>query len=117
MAPLAPLYEAIVGDWGGVHIGAHFTTSGATLDYDCASGTIDEQVIPGRDGRFGALGTHSPGHGGPVRIDERPVRLAARYAGRVEGDRMTLSATLDNGTPLGPFVLIRGGEARIMRCL
>lgn len=64
------------------------------------------------------MGTHSPEHGGPVREDETPVVRPARYAGRVEDRRMTLTVTLtDTGEILGTFALTQGVAGRLTRCL
>ncbi|MBA3669609.1 MAG: hypothetical protein H0W71_06030 [Sphingomonas sp.] len=111
-APFGPL----VGDWGGEHVGLHLERGGGALDYDCASGTIGP-VVPDAAGRFTAPGTHSPGHGGPVWQGEVTPRFAARYAGIVSGDRMTLNVTIDPDTPMGPLVLIKGAAPNLLRCL
>src|SRR5688572_20800810 len=70
------------GAWGGDHIGIAVTDSGATIEYDCAAGTIREPLRLDRSGRFQWQGIHYPGQGGPIRIDEPPKALSARYSGR-----------------------------------
>src|SRR6266404_4607647 len=45
-----------VGDWGGRHIRLSVTERGATIEYDCANGTIEEPLLLGRDGRFDVRG-------------------------------------------------------------
>ena len=112
--PAEPL--ALSGDWGGTHIALHLTPAGGTIEYDCAQGTIGP-IIPRRDGGFTAEGTHIPGHGGPVRQGEVLPSFAARYDGRVSGDRMTLRAVTSNNFALGPFELRRGAQPAIFRCL
>lgn len=105
------------GQWGGPHVGALFEGGLARLDYDCATGTIDEAVAPGPDGAFRAKGTHVPGQGGPIRVGQIFVSHKATYRGRVDKDVMELTATLDDGTVIGPFTLKKGAEPQIVRCL
>jgi len=105
------------GDWGGEHIGLVVTANGATIEYDCASGTIDKTIVA-TDGLFSAPGTHTRGHGGPIRQDEVPDKHPARYEGHVDGDTMTLDVTLtDSGEKLGRYTLVRGRSAQVFKCL
>lgn len=116
-AAVPPAAVPLAGQWGGLHVALVLTPSGGALDYDCAAGTIDQPLVPGTDGRFAALGRHTPGMGGPERIGEvRPSR-PARYSGSVRGDEVTLTVRLDDGTMIGPYALRRGAEPRLMRCL
>ena len=105
------------GDWGGQHIGLVVAANGATIEYDCASGTIDEPLVA-TDGVFSAVGTHTRGHGGPIRQDEVPDKHPARYEGRIDGETMTLDVTLaDSGEKLGRYTLVRGRPAHVLKCL
>lgn len=105
------------GDWGGQHIGMVVKSSGATIEYDCASGTIDEALVTA-DGMFTAIGTHIRGHGGPVREGEIADKHPARYDGRTDGKTMTLDVTLtDSGEKLGTFTLQRGASPNVFKCL
>lgn len=106
----------VTGAWGGSHVGLALDPWGGRLDYDCAAGTI-AAVVPDGSGRFEAAGTHTPGLGGPERIAMVPPTYPARFTGTVRGDRMTLTARVDNGVTLGPFTLRRGAEPMIFRCL
>jgi hypothetical protein len=108
----------LTGTWGGVHLQANLTESGGTLEYDCAAGTISSALVPDERGRVSVTGIHSPGHGGPVRQDEVPPRLPARYDGVVRGDRLTLTVTLtDTNEQIGTFDLTRGAPGSVFRCL
>ena len=111
-----PEPRSLAGSWGGTHVGAQLSPSGGTLDYDCASGTIHGlSVMP--NGSFSAIGRHMPAAGGPERAGEVRPTFAARYSGRIDGDRMTLAGRLENGVELGPFTLRRGAEPILFRCL
>jgi hypothetical protein len=110
--PLAP------GEWGGQHIGLTVLDRGATLEYDCASGTIDEPISLDSRGHFSAVGIHTPGHGGPASIDEVPDRRPARYVGSTDGRTMTLTVTLsDGGEQVGTYKLVRGASPAVFKCL
>ena len=69
------------GQWGGPHIGLVLEGGLGTVEYDCASGTIDTPVIPAPDGSFAAAGTHRPGQSGPIRVGQIFTSVPAKYAG------------------------------------
>ena len=103
-SPTAPAAE---GSWGGTEVSLELSRSGGTLTYLCGAGTIDSWTLES-DGRFAGTGLHYFG-GGPVPPRGRPPH-PARYAGRVAGDRLTLTVRLtDIGQMLGPYRLERGG--------
>jgi hypothetical protein len=94
------------------------TAAGASLEYDCADGVIDEPLRPDGEGRFTATGFHTPGHGGPMREGEILPAFRARYDGRVIGEQMTLRVTMtETGVELGSFDLRRGSSGLLVRCL
>ena len=105
------------GQWGGPHISLRLEGGLGTIEYDCASGTIDGPVSPAPDRHFTAIGTHRPGQGGPVRVGQIFTSVRVTYSGTVEKDRMTLSGRLEDGTLLGPFTLTRGSQGELLRCL
>ena len=70
------------------------TARGATIEFDCGSGTIDGPIVLDRRSRFSARGTFTRGHGGPVRNDETNTGVAAIYSGKIVDDRMSLKITL-----------------------
>jgi hypothetical protein len=110
--PVAP------SEWGGDHVGLTVLATGGTLEYDCASGTIDQPVVTATNGNFIAQGTHTIGHGGPIMVGEIPDRHPARYDGWTDGETMRLSVTLtDTGQKLGEYKLVRGQSPHVFRCL
>ena len=110
--------RSLAGQWGGHHVGLDVGATGGQVAYDCAAGTIDQPLVAAADGRFGAAGTHTPGHGGPDRIGDVPRSYPARYSGRVSGETMTLLVDVAGlGSRLGPFTLTRGAPANLLRCL
>jgi hypothetical protein len=113
-----PTASDVLGMWGGEHISLTITPTGATLEYDCAHGAIDEPLIPRRDRSFDLSGTHTLEHGGPIRQDEEPDIHPARYTGRINGRSMTLTITLtDTDQVIGTFQLVQGAFPRLFKCL
>ena len=106
------------GAWGGDHVRVDIAPGAATVEYDCAHGTMDQPLIPDRTGSFSAFGTHTFEHGGPIRSDELPDRHPARYDGQVRGDTLRFSVTIsDRQQTLGAFTVTRGAGARLVKCL
>ena len=105
------------GEWGGSHVGLSLTSTGGTLEYDCAAGTMAVPVTVHPDGTFTAEGTHTPGWGGPEIQGQVMPTYRVRYSGKIRGDVMSLQGRVENGVLLGPFELRRGAEAIIFRCV
>jgi hypothetical protein len=117
-APTNKMSKLQAGTWGGPHIAVDVSENGARLEYDCAHGTIDEPIVPDRDGRFDVKGTHVKEHGGPVRADEDMTGQPARYTGRAEGQTLTLTVTLtDTNEVVGTYTVALGQRPRIVKCL
>jgi hypothetical protein len=105
------------GTWGGPHIQLTVENGTATIEYDCANGSIAGPLKLDSRSRFSLSGKHFREHGGPIRIDEENKGVAARYTGRVEGTRMTLTVTLVNPkAEMGKYQLTRGSEGRVFKC-
>ena len=106
------------GTWGGQHILLEVSENGAELTFDCAHGTIDQQMTVDSAGRFDLHGTFASEHAGPIRSGEEGNSRPAKYTGRVEGQKMTLTVTLpDSKDDLGTFSLKHGEQPNLTRCL
>ena len=106
------------GMWGGSHINIQVGPGSATINYDCANGTINGPLTIDSKGRFTWRGTHNPEHGGPMRIDETSNGSPAIYSGQIKGDTMTLTLKLANSNEAAQtFTLKRGGAGRVFKCL
>ena len=106
-----------VGLWGGEHIRLEITARGATVEYDCAHGKIDQRIVLDRRGRFDVSGLQVSEHGGPVREDEESGGYPVRFAGQVNDKTMKL--TVRNSVTkelVGTFTLVYGAESRLMKC-
>ncbi|MEO6387402.1 MAG: hypothetical protein ABIT16_02930 [Croceibacterium sp.] len=108
----------LAGSWGARGVSLVLDAQQGHLEYDCAAGTIAGPLVPDAAGRFAADGTHTPGQGGPVRIDQPPPSWPARYTGIVRGDTIQLSVEVPaRALSLGPFTLRRGAQPQLLRCL
>lgn len=107
----------LMGVWGGSHAGIEFQGGLADVQFDCASGTIDEPITPGVGGKFLAKGTYRAGAPGPIRVGQIFKSQPARYSGEVIEQVMTLNVALEDGTALGPFTMTEGAAPQLMRCL
>ena len=108
--------RVVTGDWSGPHVALALTAVGGSVEYDCAHGGLAAPVSIDRDGYFELAGVHVRERGGPVRIDERPDSVPARYSGRVVGTRMTLRVYAGLDT-LGPYELWRDAGRQLFKCL
>ena len=105
------------GLWGGPGISMEVTHSGATLDFDCASGVITEPIVLDHAGKFSAKGLYTRHHPGPTREDENKDGQPATYSGVVDGENLSLTITLvKNLEKAGNFTLAHGKTGRIRRC-
>lgn len=106
----------ISGLWGGQGISMEVTDSGATLDFDCASGTINEPIVPDSSGKFSAKGRFARQRPGPTREGEDESQPAI-YSGTLDGENLNLTITLaKDSEKVGNFTLAHGKMGRIRRC-
>jgi hypothetical protein len=104
------------GTWGAPHIRMVVEGRSATVDYDCANGTIEGPLTFDSKGRFTWRGTHRREGPGPIRADMENGSPAI-YTGTVKGDTMTLAVKLANSNEVvGTFTLKRGGAGRVFKC-
>jgi hypothetical protein len=106
------------GVWGAMGVAMEVTDSGATIEYDCARGTIDQPLLLDADSRFDIKGRHLREHGGPIREGEESRGEPVRYVGQVTGDTMTLTVKSEGSdTAIGSYKLVHGKTGRIRKCL
>jgi hypothetical protein len=103
------------GNWGGQHINMKVSAKSATIEYDCASGTINGPLVVDRDGNFNLRGTHRMQRGGPTRADETPNDHPATYTGSIKGNKMTLHLKISDSDE-ETFTLEKGKEGELFRC-
>jgi hypothetical protein len=101
--------------WGGDHAQLTVSDAGATIQFDCARGTLGTPLTVDQNGRFEQNGTLVPGHGGPVQANETPEQEPARYVGTIQNGTMTLTVT--SAHLASTFTLELGQQGRLVRCL
>ncbi len=105
------------GVWGGEHIRFEVTETGASVEYDCAHGTVEGKIVVDARGRFGVYGMHYEERGGPVRLGAREEGYRVRLSGAVGGSLMKLTVTRARTRKvIGTFSLARDREADLVKC-
>jgi hypothetical protein len=108
---------SVNGTWGGEHALLEIKDTSASIEFDCAHGTLQVPLTLNR-GAFDVAGEYVQEHGGPIRSDETVDRQPARYTGSVSGNTMTLLVRLTvTGQDRGTFTLTRGATGRVFKCL
>jgi len=116
--PVAPDDVLPEGRWGGDHAELVVAESSATIEFDCAHGTLSLPIPIDADGGFDVAGTFTREQGGPIREDDPPAPLPARYAGTTDGRKTTLTVRLADAphVPIGTFELVLGRYGRLFKC-
>ena len=105
------------GAWGAPHIRIDVEKNSATIDYDCANGTIDGPLTFDSKGRFTWHGTHRREGPGPIRVGHESKGRPALYTGVIKGDTMTLTVKLtDTDEVVDTYTLKRGSIGRVFKC-
>lgn len=107
------------GTWGGPHIRLDVADDEtATVEFDCAHGSITAPIVPDGSGAFKVAGRYVQERPGPVREGQEGEGVPAVYAGKVQGKSLTLTITLTgSGEELGPFELTQGKTPRLTKCM
>jgi hypothetical protein len=105
------------GLWGGLHITINIENGSATVNYDCAHGTISGPFKIDSKGNFSFTGNHMRERPGPTRMDGDSQGQPAHYTGWTDGKKMTLVVTLaESKEEVGKFELEHGRSGRIFKC-
>ncbi|HUI83367.1 MAG TPA: hypothetical protein VL240_04040 [Candidatus Binatia bacterium] len=103
--------------WGGNGVSMKKDAQGATLEFDCARGSITHPISSDASGAFSVSGTFAPERGGPVQKDSSANELPATYRGSISGDTMHLEVVLADQTQQPPpFTLVRGKAGHVVKC-
>jgi hypothetical protein len=102
--------------WGGEHLGLQVAADGASLDFDCATGTITGALVPDAQGKFMIGGTLVRERPGPTMRGGNPT-LPAKYSGTIQGERLRLVVSVEGSKdPYGEYELVRGKSGRVLKC-
>jgi hypothetical protein len=103
-----------LGRWGGDRVELLVASNRSTVTFCCASGSIEQAIVPDASGHFEALGTYTF-DGGPIPVGgNQPV--PAHYSGAIDGSTMVLQVATPS-TVLGPFTLILGRPGLLQDCI
>lgn len=117
LARTRPRRTIPVGTWAGNHIRIEVAKGSATIEYDCATGTIKGPLTINSAGEFSLRGTYIREHAGPTRLGEQSNGQPARYKGSIHGKKMTLTVILsDTNEEVGAFDLEQGSQGRVFKC-
>ena len=108
--------QQLSGTWGGNHVTLEISDQGATLEFDCGTGSISKPILLDSEGHFDVTGTYTREGPGPVRQGkQRDAR--AHYSGTVTDDTMTLTVRLEGSSePLLSVSLTRGKQGKLRKC-
>jgi len=102
--------------WGGNGVSLEVSDGKASLEFDCANGTISEPIMLDNEGRFEVPGLYVREGPGPVRQGGNKQSQAI-YSGVVKDDTMTLSIRMDGSSDeLLKVTLVRGKQGRLRKC-
>jgi hypothetical protein len=87
LAAFPSMADVQPGTWAGEHIVMDVRVSGATVEFDCAHGTLDAPLALDSGGRFDVSGSFTPERGGPTRGDSASRAVPARYTGSLDARR------------------------------
>jgi hypothetical protein len=105
------------GTWGGEHAMLSIGGASATIEFDCAHGSMPAPLAL-TDGTFDVAGEYVQERGGPIRTDETVARQPARYSGTVAGRTMTLRVRVTTpAQDIGAYTLTLGSSGRVFKCL
>jgi len=105
------------GTWGGEHALLEIKDTSASIEFDCAHGTLDHPLQVDERGRFSVAGTFVPERGGPVQPGEVPESRPARYQGRLDRQKLEFTVTVEGQTGQGPFTVTLGKGPKLTKCL
>lgn len=104
------------GAWGSNKAVMQVTENGATIEFGCAHGTIEQPLTLDNNNGFDLSGSYTVERPGP-QIEGQNNNQPARFNGQVNGQTMTLNITLTRTKQtIGPLILNYGKTGRIMRC-
>jgi len=103
------------GFWGGLHVTLELTAQGATLEFDCATGNINQPILLDSADRFEVNGSYSRQGPGPVRQGGQSD-AEATYSGTVAGETMNLTVRVKGLSEPLNFSLTHGREGKIQKC-
>jgi hypothetical protein len=107
--------QTLSGIWGGLHVILEISSDSATLEFDCASGSIKDPIVLDANGHFDLVGSYNRQGPGPTRQGMN-TDSDARYSGTVNGNTMKLNVQLPGSSEILGFTLTHGRPGKITKC-
>jgi hypothetical protein len=105
------------GAWGDDHVALTVDDNGGKVEFDCAHGTLDHPLQLDDRGRFSVPGTLVREHGGPVPPGKAEEKNPARYQGRLDGQKLEFTVTVEGQAAQGPFTVTLAKPPKLEKCL
>jgi hypothetical protein len=106
-----------LGNWGGENAGMIVSDTAMHLHIGCTYGDASGRVPVGSGGQFDVAGSYLL-RAYPIAIGPT---VPARFTGRLDGDKVTITATIDDTVQqkqvvLGPVTVTYGADAKLGPC-
>jgi hypothetical protein len=108
--------DQLLGKWGGNQLAMVATENGIAFEFDCAIGEITERIVLKSDNSFSAKGTYRSLQGAAM-VNAEAVNMPATYDGVLKGTRLELKVTLGAGSTVQSYVLEKGADPKLIKCL
>ncbi|HTI62656.1 MAG TPA: hypothetical protein VL524_04045 [Gemmatimonadaceae bacterium] len=106
-----------LGNWGGENAGMIVSDTAMHLHIGCTYGDASGRVPVGSGGQFDVAGSYML-RAYPIAVGPT---VPARFTGRLDGDKVTITATIDDTVQqktvvLGPVTVTYGADAKLGPC-
>ena len=106
-----------IGSWGGQGISVSASDTQVTLNFNCASGTINKKVVL-TNNLFSEEGTYTQFSGNvPVNANS-PEPQIVHYEGNLSVNNLSLTIkSQDGNTIIGKYIIVKNESGKIIRCM
>ena len=107
----------VIGTWRSLAAELTVTEQGGSIQFGCATGTIDAPIVMNAKGEFSVNGTYTQLSGvAPPPNSPPPTSQPTVYTGRVSGNNLSFTGRFQNGTNTGSITVVRDGPAHVIYC-
>lgn len=108
----------VVGTWRSLAAELTVTEQGGSIQFGCATGTIDAPILLNAKGEFSVNGTYTQLSGvAPPPGSNPPTPQPTVYTGRVSGNNLSFTGRFQNGTKLNSITVVRDGSVQVVQCV
>lgn len=107
----------LTGTWRSHSAEVTLSGQGGSIQFGCASGTINAPVILNVQGEFSVDGSYTQGSGvAPPPEVPPPTPQPTVYSGKVSGETLTFSFQIKGGSTSGPITVVRDSPDQVIFC-